>query len=136
VVGSSLLDVLGQGVTIGIVVGLVVGKCLGILGTTWLVTRLTPLRLAQGIGIRDLLPVGLLAGIGFTVSLLIVELSFDPSSEHGTGAKIAVLLASVISATLGALALRHDARRTDRTNDMNLDGIPDDITDHIGDKKS
>ena len=136
VVGIPLADVFVQGATLGVLAGLVIGKCIGVLGTTWLVTRLTPLRLAQGIGIRDLLPVGLLAGIGFTVSLLIVELSFDPGSEHGTGAKIAVLLGSVVSAVAGALALRHDARRTDRTNDMNLDGIPDDITDHIGDKKS
>jgi len=136
VVGIPLADVFVQGATLGVLAGLIIGKCIGVLGTTWLVTRLTPLRLAQGIGIRDLLPVGLLAGIGFTVSLLIVELSFDPGSEHGTGAKIAVLLGSVVSAVAGALALRHDARRTDRTNDMNLDGIPDDITDHIGDKKS
>lgn len=134
VIGSSVSDVMGQGVTIGILVGLVVGKSAGILGVTWLVTRLTPLRLAQGIGIRDLLPVGLLAGIGFTVSLLIVELSFDAGSEHGTGAKIAVLLASVISAVLGALALRHDARQA-RSDDMNLDGVPDDVTDHIGDPR-
>lgn len=136
VVGIPLADVFVQGATLGVLAGLIIGKCIGVLGTTWLVTRLTPLRLAQGIGIRDLLPVGLLAGIGFTVSLLIVELSFDPGSEHGTGAKIAVLLGSVVSAVAGALALRHDARRTDRTNDMNLDGVPDDITDHIGDKKS
>ena len=136
VVGIPLADVFVQGATLGVLAGLIIGKCIGVLGTTWLVTRLTPLRLAQGIGVRDLLPVGLLAGIGFTVSLLIVELSFDPSSEHGTGAKIAVLLGSVVSAVLGALALRHDARRTDRTNDMNLDGIPDDITDHIGDPRS
>ena len=135
VVGIPLADVFVQGATLGVLAGLIVGKCIGVLGTTWLVTRLTPLRLAQGIGIRDLLPVGLLAGIGFTVSLLIVELSFEPGSEHGTGAKIAVLLGSVVSAVVGALALRHDARRTDRTDDMNLDGIPDDVTDRIGDER-
>ena len=135
VIGIPLADVFVQGATLGVLAGLIVGKCVGVLGTTWLVTRLTPLRLAQGIGIRDLLPVGLLAGIGFTVSLLIVELSFDPGSEHGTGAKIAVLLGSVVSAVLGALALRHDARRTDRTDDMNLDGIPDDVTERIGDER-
>lgn len=135
VIGIPLADVFVQGATLGVLAGLIVGKCVGVLGATWLVTRLTPLRLAQGIGIRDLLPVGLLAGIGFTVSLLIVELSFAPSSEHGTGAKIAVLLGSVVSAVLGALALRHDARRTDRTDDMNRDGIPDDVTERIGDER-
>jgi len=72
-------------------------------------------------------------GIGFTVSLLIAELSF-PDSTHTDAAKIAVLAASTIAAALAAVALRWDARRA-RTNDMNLDDLPDDVTDHIGDAK-
>jgi Na+:H+ antiporter, NhaA family len=75
--------------------------------------------------------VGLLAGIGFTVSLLIADLSF-PDSAHTESAKAAVLLASVASALLAATALRWDARRK-RSDDMNQDGLPDDITSHIGD---
>jgi Na+:H+ antiporter, NhaA family len=130
---GGLLEVLGQGVALGIISGLLVGKCIGILGTTWLLTRFTPLRLAPGIGLRDLLPVGLLAGIGFTVSLLISELSFGEESIHGHGAKAAVLTASVLAAILAAFALRHDARRNDRTNDMNDDGMPDDVDRFIGD---
>ncbi|MGO1240582.1 MAG: Na+/H+ antiporter NhaA, partial [Cellulosimicrobium funkei] len=88
---------------------------------------------AAGIGVRDLLPVGFLAGIGFTVSLLIAELSF-PDAEHTDGAKIAILAASTIAAVLAALALRWDARRA-RSNDMNRDDLPDDVTDFIGDPK-
>ncbi|MBN0040374.1 Na+/H+ antiporter NhaA [Cellulosimicrobium cellulans] len=126
-------DVLGQPVVLAIVLGLVLGKLVGVLGMTALVTRFTPLRLAPGIGVRDLLPVGLLGGIGFTVSLLIAELSF-PDSTHTDAAKIAVLAASTIAAALAAVALRWDARRA-RTNDMNLDDLPDDVTDHIGDAK-
>ncbi|MFJ2520724.1 Na+/H+ antiporter NhaA [Cellulosimicrobium cellulans] len=126
-------DVLGQPVVLAIVLGLVLGKLVGVLGVTALVTRFTPLRLAPGIGVRDLLPVGLLGGIGFTVSLLIAELSF-PDSTHTDAAKIAVLAASTIAAALAAVALRWDARRA-RTNDMNLDDLPDDVTDHIGDAK-
>jgi len=126
-------DVLGQPVVLAIVLGLVAGKLVGVLGVTALVTRLTPLRLAPGIGVRDLLPVGLLGGIGFTVSLLIAELSF-PDSTHTDGAKIAVLAASTIAAALAAVALRWDARRA-RSNDMNLDELPDDVTDLIGDEK-
>ncbi|MGN7704580.1 Na+/H+ antiporter NhaA [Cellulosimicrobium sp. 22601] len=126
-------DVLGQPVVLAIVLGLVLGKLVGVLGVTALVTRFTPLRLAPGIGVRDLLPVGLLGGIGFTVSLLIAELSF-PDSTHTDAAKIAVLAASTIAAALAAVALRWDARRA-RTNDMNLDDLPDDVVDHIGDEK-
>jgi NhaA family Na+:H+ antiporter len=103
--------------------GLVLGKVIGVLGTTALVTKLTPLRLPQGIGVRDLLPVGLLCGIGFTVSLLIAELSF-PDSEHTAAAKLAILIGSFAAAILGAIMLRHDARQT-RTRDMNLDGVDD-----------
>ena len=130
--GGGVGEMIGQPVAIGIMVGLVVGKGIGVLGVTALVTRLTPLRLAPGIGVRDLLPVGLLAGIGFTVSLLIAELSF-PDSEHTESAKAAVLLASVVSALLAAAALRWDARRK-RSEDMNEDGLPDDITTYIGDE--
>lgn len=137
--GVSLVDgdgpgaVIGQPVVAAIAAGLVLGKLLGVLGTTALITRITPLRLPDGIGVRDLLPVALLAGIGFTVSLLISELSFG-DSEHTDGAKIAILGASVLAAILGAISLRWDARRA-RTADMNLDGRPDDVRSYIGDTK-
>ncbi|UKJ64214.1 Na+/H+ antiporter NhaA [Cellulosimicrobium cellulans] len=130
---TPVAEVLTQPVVLAIVLGLVLGKIVGVLGVTALVTRFTPLRLAAGIGVRDLLPVGFLAGIGFTVSLLIAELSF-PDAEHTDGAKIAVLAASAIAAVLAAAALRWDARRA-RTNDMNQDDVPDDVTDFIGDEK-
>ena len=135
--GVSLVDgggpaaVIGQPVVAAIAAGLVIGKVVGVLGTTALVTRVTPLRLPAGIGVRDLLPVGLLAGIGFTVSLLISELSFG-DSEHTDGAKIAILGASVLAAILGSVSLRWDARRA-RSTDMNRDDKPDEVTDYIGD---
>ncbi|MFD4994384.1 Na+/H+ antiporter NhaA [Cellulosimicrobium cellulans] len=135
IVGSEtpVGEVLTQPVVLGIVLGLVLGKLVGVLGVTALVTRFTRLRLAPGIGVRDLLPVGFLAGIGFTVSLLVAELSF-PDAEHTDGAKIAILGASALAAVLGALALRWDARRA-RTDDMNRDDLPDGVLDLIGDEK-
>lgn len=104
-------EVLGQPVVPAIVAGLVLGKLVGVLGTTALVTKLTPLRLADGIALRDLVPIGLLCGIGFTVSLLIAELSF-PDGEHTAGAKIAILIATLIAATLAAVTLRRAARNS------------------------
>ncbi|CAM3903154.1 Na+/H+ antiporter NhaA [Isoptericola cucumis] len=132
--GGGVAEILGQPVVLAITVGLVVGKVLGVLGMTALVTRVTPLRLAQGIGVRDLLPVAFLAGIGFTVALLVAELSFGHGSEHTDGAKAAILLASVVAAVLGALTLRWDARQA-RSADMNLDGQDDAVTNFIGDEK-
>ena len=142
--GVSLVDgdgpasVLAQPVVPAIVLGLIVGKLVGVMGVTALVTKFTPLRLPDSIGLRDLLPVGFLTGIGFTVSLLIAELSF-PDAEHTAGAKLAILLASFLAAGLAAVFLRWDARKL-RTRDMNRDGIPDmdsapirdarDVSDH------
>ncbi|KQY55828.1 sodium:proton antiporter [Aeromicrobium sp. Root495] len=114
---------LSSPITHGVVAGLVLGKVVGVLGTTALVTRLTPLRLPQGIGLRDLLPIGLLAGIGFTVSLLVTELSYDDPASLAS-AKAAVLAASITAAVLGAATLRWDARLS-RTRDMNCDGLLD-----------
>ncbi|WP_186290578.1 Na+/H+ antiporter NhaA [Gordonia zhaorongruii] len=117
-----------QPVSIGVFAGLVVGKAIGVLATVWVVTALTPLRLPDAIGIRDLLPVGLLTGIGFTVALLIAELSFAPGSglpaDHQPAAKVGILLGSFTAAALGAAMLRADARRA-RSSDENRDGVPD-----------
>ncbi|WP_376740533.1 Na+/H+ antiporter NhaA [Gordonia paraffinivorans] len=121
-----------QRVSIGIALGLVVGKLIGVLGSTWLMTRLTPLRLPDAIGIRDLLPIGMLTGVGFTVALLIAELSFEGGSDdHAAAAKAAILFGSLVSATLAAVLLRWDARQA-RDNDMNRDNIPDMNRDYIG----
>ena len=115
--------ILTQPVVAAVVMALTLGKPLGVLGTTALVTRLTPLRLPGGLGLRELLPVGLLTGIGFTVSLLIAELSF-PDSEHITGARIAILIGTFISAAAAAILLRRDARSV-RAGGRNVDGAPD-----------
>lgn len=131
--GEGFLEVIAQPIVAGIILGLVVGKFIGVMGTTYILTKLTPLRLPDAIGTRDLLPVGMLTGIGFTVSLLIAELSF-PDSEHTAGAKIAILLGTALAATFAAFSLRWDARKA-RSRDMNVDGIPDQDTRLIGEPK-
>ncbi|MEH3088324.1 MAG: Na+/H+ antiporter NhaA [Microbacterium arborescens] len=103
-----------QPVVGAIVAGLVVGKALGVLGTTAIVTRATRLRLPAGVGLRDLVPIGLLCGIGFTVSLLITGLSFDDGT-HTDGARLAVLVGSLLSAVGAAILLARSARRARRT---------------------
>ena len=115
-----------QPVSEGVVAGLVVGKVLGVLGTTWLVTRLTPLRLPDAIGLRDLLPNGYLCGIGYSVALQIAELSYDAAvpGGHTAAAKVGILAGSLFAALLGGALLRWDVRRA-RSSDMNRDGRPD-----------
>ena len=97
----------------GIVLGLVVGKPLGITAATWLLCRFTRATLSEGVAWRDILSVSFLAGIGFTVSLLIGSLAFG-DSDRGAEVVIAVIAASVLAAALGALALRL-TRRTPRS---------------------
>ena len=103
--GGALLT---DPVAIGVVLGLVVGKPLGVLGGSWLVTRLTRAELGDEIGWRDLLGVALLAGVGFTVALLVSDLSFG--AHQAEVAKTAVLAGSVVAALLAAVALRRRSR--------------------------
>lgn len=95
---------LASPVALGVMLGLVVGKPIGITAATWLVTRLRRANLSPGMSWIDVLGMSLLAGIGFTVSLLITELSFE-SAATVDAAKAAVLCGSVIAAAVGGIAL-------------------------------
>lgn len=117
-------------VTLGIVVGLVLGKPIGILGTTWLTTKITRRHLDPSFEWIDLVGVALLAGIGFTVSLLVSELSFAPGSSAADQAKVAVLSASVLASLLASVLLRVRNRRYREIEelesvDADRDGVPD-----------
>ncbi len=89
---------------LGVVVGLVLGKAVGITGATWLVTRLRHATLDPTLAWIDVFGLAVLGGIGFTVSLLISELSFTDVMLQDN-AKIAVLTASVLAAVLASLIL-------------------------------
>lgn len=114
----------------GIVLGLILGKPIGIMGFTWLLTKFTKASLSEDTKWGDLLGVTFLAGIGFTVSLLVSELSFGLESAHYEHAKVAILAGSVVAAVLGALWLiprnrRYREIQARETRDANKDGIPD-----------
>ncbi|MFC8192569.1 Na+/H+ antiporter NhaA [Cellulomonas sp. NPDC057328] len=92
-------------VGLGVVLGLVVGKPLGIVGATWLVSRFTRARLAPGLGWWDVIGVGLLAGIGFTVSLLVGSLAFGTGTVLDDHVVVGVLAASLLAALVGGAVL-------------------------------
>ncbi|MFG2044709.1 Na+/H+ antiporter NhaA [Dactylosporangium sp. NPDC048998] len=110
---ASLGAALRDPVTLGVLAGLTVGKPAGVLAATWLTRRVTGAALPGGYGghgglaRRDLVAAGLLSGIGFTVSLLVAELAFGAGADEH--ARLAILLASCISAAAATLLLR--ARR-------------------------
>lgn len=87
-------------VSTGILVALVIGKPVGILGLSWLVVRLGWCTLPTGVTWAGITLVGLLAGVGFTMSIFIAMLAFaDPNLLNA--AKLGVLAGSVLSALLG-----------------------------------
>lgn len=117
-------------VAIGIVLALVVGKFVGVFGATWLVTKTTKAELDDGLKWVDVAGLALLAGVGFTVSLLISELSFGSDAPHYNHAKVAILAGSVIAALLAAVVLRSRNRHYQKialleSEDADGDGIPD-----------
>jgi len=107
---GGLLGVVTDPVSVGIYLGLPLGKLLGIWGGTALLVMLTPLALGKGLNLKDMIGMSLLAGVGFTVSLLIAQLAFEPGSVAGEHARVGVLLGSFLSAVLGGIALRIRAR--------------------------
>ena len=109
--GEALAGASRSGVTWGVIAGLVVGKPLGIVGCAGLAIRLGWASAPRGLDFRRLVGVGIVAGIGFTVSLFIADLAFaDP--HQVVQAKIGVLIASVVAgaAGYGFLRLAKDAR--------------------------
>ncbi len=128
--GYDLVTTMTTPVAMGIVVGLVIGKPVGVVGTAWLMARFTRASLSSSIRWRDVMAVGLLAGIGFTVSLLISELAFPDDTFLLNSAKLAVLAASVVSAVIASLMLLTRNRyyaglQVDEDRDDDGDGIPD-----------
>jgi len=94
----------------GVAIGLVVGKPIGILLATLLLVKLTKANLDPTVKWLDLFAVTVVAGVGFTVSLLIGELSFDASSPHSEHVKVAVLVGSLTAAALGGILLTWRSR--------------------------
>lgn len=100
-------DVIGDAFTsrvgLGIIVGLVLGKTLGVSAATAAAVKFRLGRLPPGVRARQVLGAAALAGIGFTVSLFIADLSFG--GELLREAKVGILVASLISGSLGVLIL-------------------------------
>ncbi|MDQ1009320.1 NhaA family Na+:H+ antiporter [Streptomyces sp. V4I23] len=130
VTGKSLGDVFTRPETLGVVLGLVVGKALGIFGGTWLAARFTRAELNEDLRWPDVFALASLAGIGFTVSLLIGELAFTGDATLTDEVKAAVLIGSLIAAVLSGVLLKlrvrtYQALAAEEERDEDMSGIPD-----------
>jgi NhaA family Na+:H+ antiporter len=103
--GGRLGDAATSRVTLGVVAGLVVGKAVGVVGGIALAVRSGLARLPDGLTSRHLLGLGLIAGIGFTVSIFIGGLAFE-DPDLVDSAKLGILVASGIAAVAGTAVLR------------------------------
>ncbi|PWT70869.1 MAG: Na+/H+ antiporter NhaA [Bacteroidetes bacterium] len=91
--------------SLGIMMGLVVGKPLGVFSFSWIATKLKWARLPYGINWKILFGSGVLAGIGFTMSIFITNLAFKGDPTLVLHSKIAILLASLSASTFGLVIL-------------------------------
>lgn len=127
---DGLVTALTDPIALGIVAGLVIGKTVGVFGTTWLLAALTRARLDSALRWVDVLGMSMLAGIGFTVSLLIGELAYEPGSQRDDIVKVAVLTGSLLAAAFAAVVLRLRNRHYRsvwelENRDLDRDGVPD-----------
>ena len=102
---TGLVESFQDTIAIGIIAGLVLGKAIGVTATTFLITRLPGITLDSSIKWIDVLGMAFVAGIGFTVSLLVGELSFGSGSNADAHVKVGVLAGSFLAATIGAVIL-------------------------------
>lgn len=127
---DGLIGALTDPIALGIVAGLVVGKTVGITATTWVLSKCTRAALDDALRWIDVVGMAMLAGIGFTVSLLIGELAYGSHSVRDDHVKIGVLTGSLLAAVLASILLRLRNRHyrivcEQESLDVDRDGVPD-----------
>jgi Na+/H+ antiporter NhaA len=125
--GGVLTRAFSSPITLGILLGYTIGKPVGIVGGTWLATRLSKGRLRPPVGWAAIAGGGTIAGIGFTVSLLIATLAFD--GQDLEEAKLGTLGAALCASALTWLLFRATARLPRRLRLRALLGTAEPLAD-------
>ena len=110
--GGMTVETLIDPVPLGVAAGLLLGKQIGVFGMVILAVRTGLAKLPGGASWSQVYAVSLLCGIGFTMSLFIGTLAFPASPLLQDEVKIGVLVGSLLSGVLGAVALAHATRRS------------------------
>lgn len=108
---SGMIDGLTNTLGLGIICGLILGKLIGINFFSFLAIRLKISSLPQNSSWLQMIGVGCLAGIGFTMSIFIALLSFKTEIQIQDEAKFAILVASFLSALLGYIILKASSKK-------------------------
>lgn len=116
--GVSVLDIdmnelFSTNVATGVALGLLVGKVAGVVGFTWLCVKMKIAPFPDGMNMKNLLGLGLLASIGFTMSLFVTELAFTHEA-YKVQAKVGIFVASIIGGILGYAVLSRQAKRNQK----------------------
>ncbi|MEZ5055405.1 MAG: Na+/H+ antiporter NhaA, partial [Saprospiraceae bacterium] len=108
---GRILEELNSPVTYGIILGLVIGKFIGVTGVVRVLTWFNWCKLPEGVSWSQIVGIGFIAGIGFTMSLFINNLAFsDPLLI--SRAKTGILFASIISGVIGFIILYRSGKPT------------------------
>lgn len=102
-----ILDLWNESLALGIIFGLLLGKGIGIPLFVWLTIRMKLGQLPAGLHMQHIIGLGLLGGMGFTMSIFISNLGFDSMLQASSLAKTSILLASLMAGVSGYLWLRH-----------------------------
>ncbi|HEY1025271.1 MAG TPA: Na+/H+ antiporter NhaA [Sphingobacteriaceae bacterium] len=108
---STMLSGLTSKLGLGIILGLIIGKTIGVTFFSWLSVKLGFSKLPGRAGWKHIIGLGMLAGIGFTMSIFVSLLSFD-DQLHQNQAKFAILTASVVAGAAGYLYLKFLSKRS------------------------
>lgn len=109
---SNFATTLQHPVALGVLLGLLLGKPLGIVGFTWLGMKAARVDLPEGLTMQHIVGVGLLGGIGFTMSIFIADLGFAGTPDALLMAKTGILMASAIAGLSGYFWLRRLSNAT------------------------
>ena len=125
--GSFLAHAYTSPATLGIMIGYIVGKPIGTAGTAWLVSKVTKRRLMPPVGWGAVIGVGAVAGIGFTVALLVASLAF--TGTQLAEAKLGILSGAICATLLTWLVFRGLNKLSPRTRLRALLGTASTVTD-------
>jgi NhaA family Na+:H+ antiporter len=122
-ISTDLGALFSDRIALGIILGLVFGKSLGITFFTWLAIKLGIAELPSRVGWPQLFSATWLAGIGFTMALFITNSAFTDPDQLAT-AKLAILIASLISGSIGFGLLLFTSRERDRHTELEAVAAP------------